>query len=302
MVRHQFSAVMLGVDGWQDQPPNAYERVVLTELKGLRASWHKHEQLLPRLPQILPQLLRTLRDADATLGDLTDIVARDPALVAAVTRTVNSAYFRTARPVGQLRDAVLLMGQDGLRRLLPMIAMQPIFHANGGRFCTLAGPHVWAHAQRCALAGMVLADGRSDAVAFEHYLAGLALGASLIVVVRTLDAQQAHGMPLQSAHFVDEVFHESHGLAVKVAGQWGFPGGTIDALQSLYGAGLVDGHRTVPGQTEYIAMVRALTHGGHLAQDIPDIRNYMPDVTPVRLQRCYSELLRFDEAESSTGI
>ncbi len=297
-VYRRFSALMLGVGTWQEQLPNAFEQVVLTELKDLQTSWHDQQQLLPRLPQALPELLRTLRDPRATLGELVTIVGRDPALVAAVIRMVNGTYVRTARPAVRLRDAVLLMGQEGLRGLLPTVAMRPAFHVHGGRFGTLAGPHIWAHAQRCALAGMALAGGASDAGAFDHYLAGLALGASLMLVVRTLDAQHEAGASLHSAHFADAMWQESHALAVRIAGQWDLPQGTTAELQALMVSARVPGERATLWQGEYMAMVRGLGHGGHLHDDLSAMQTHLPGILPARLQRCHSELLRFDEAET----
>ena len=49
---------------------------------------------MPRLPEVIPLLLKSLRDPDASASDYVAIIKRDPLLAAAVLKVANSAYFK----------------------------------------------------------------------------------------------------------------------------------------------------------------------------------------------------------------
>ena len=73
---------------------------------------------LPSAPKQYLALTRLLRDPDAGTHAITAIIAQDPALAARVLRLSNSAYYAIGREIGDLRTAVVRLGQDALRRLV----------------------------------------------------------------------------------------------------------------------------------------------------------------------------------------
>jgi HD-like signal output (HDOD) protein len=73
---------------------------------------------LPAAPRQYLTLTRMLRDPATRAGDVVAVVSQDPALAARVLRMSNSAYYTGGREIGDLRTAVIRLGQDALRQLV----------------------------------------------------------------------------------------------------------------------------------------------------------------------------------------
>src|SRR5262245_50595930 len=69
------------------------------------------------------RLLRALRDPDLTLAQIEELIRPDPTLCFRVLRTVNSAGFGLRAEVGSIREALVLLGRDPVRRWVSLWAM-----------------------------------------------------------------------------------------------------------------------------------------------------------------------------------
>lgn len=171
---------------------------LMTDAGRALARFAEDPQRLPRRPQLLPQLLSTLNDDEASQRDIAEIIARDPALAANLLKLANSALYRTGPvPIESLDRAVAMVGVDGLRHLVSVALMQPVMRVEGGAFGRLPDL-IWEHTQRTALlaAQAARAGGREDV--FAAQLLALLQGLGAIVVVQVLQdtcAQAGAGMP-----------------------------------------------------------------------------------------------------------
>ncbi len=111
-------------------------------------------------------LLYALSDPHLSLGGLEDLVKRDAALCYRLLSTVNSAGFAQSRKITSIRDALLLVGRDTIRRWASLWVMNDL----GGE----------AHAELTAMASVrgrfceVLIGGTKAAeAAGEAFLLGL---------------------------------------------------------------------------------------------------------------------------------
>lgn len=150
-------------------------------------------QRLPRRPQLLPQLLSTLNDDEASGREIAGVIARDPALAAHLLRLANSALYRTQpAPIESLDRAVALVGTEGLRHLVAMAVMQPVMRMDGGALGALPDL-IWEHTQRAALAAAQFAKTVEREDAFAAQLLALLQGLGAILVVQALrDACAQH--------------------------------------------------------------------------------------------------------------
>ncbi len=80
----------------------------------LRARHH----LLPASPEILVRLQRMLDDGRSGAADIAGVLGRDPGLVAAVLRVVNSAFYGLPQAIKRLTIAVAYLGQAEIHRLV----------------------------------------------------------------------------------------------------------------------------------------------------------------------------------------
>jgi HD-like signal output (HDOD) protein len=247
--------------------PAATEELILDEIRKLSASPGDAADLVPRVPEVIPQLLRSLRDEGVSAVQLSRQVGRDVVLVAEVLREANSAYYRPVTPVETIEAAIMMLGQNGLRMLLARIAFRPIIQMQSHGFAHKAARHVWNQSEKCALAASLLAPGLTAGV-FEAYLSGLMQNVGLMVAFRVVDRICPDGKVPGSSDFGARLLATSRELSAGIAAHWDFPPVVADAIadagdpgDSKLAQALALGDR--------IAKVRLLIDGGVVGADEP---------------------------------
>ncbi|QOY96642.1 HDOD domain-containing protein [Massilia sp. UMI-21] len=230
----------------------APERLILDELARLARQPDAAAELVPRVPAVIPQLLRSLRDDAMSATELARQVAQDVTLVAEVIREVNSPYYRPSAPVRNIEGALMLLGQNGLRMLLARVAFRPVISAQAGRLARQAAPQVWSQSEKCALAA-ALAAPALGANPFEAYLAGLMQNVGLIVAFRLAD-QVAGAAPLPSSDgFAQALLDGARTLSARIALLWDLPPAVGQAIEQA-------------GQADPTPLAAALHEGDRLAK------------------------------------
>ena len=74
--------------------------------------------LVPPLPAVVVQLLKEIRDPNASAASVAEIAASDPAMAASLIRTVNSAAFSLNRKITSVSEAVNYLGFSSVKSLL----------------------------------------------------------------------------------------------------------------------------------------------------------------------------------------
>jgi HD-like signal output (HDOD) protein len=245
--------------------PADTENLILDEIRNLSLSLGDAADLVPRVPEVIPQLLRSLRDEGVSAAELSRQVGQDVVLVAEVIREANSAYYRPITPVKTIEAAIMMLGQNGLRMLLARVAFRPVIKMQSDGFARRAAPHIWNQSEKCALAASLLAPGLTAGI-FEAYLAGLMQNVGLVVAFRLADRVCQGGKVPGSSEFGAKLFACSRQLSAGIATHWEFPQAVADAIaqagdpgQSHLAQALALGDR--------IAKLRLLIDGSVLAED-----------------------------------
>jgi putative nucleotidyltransferase with HDIG domain len=111
---------------------------------------------LPASPQVLPKLLELLRNDGATLDDVGELIALEPAITAKLLQYCNSAYFRGAEPVSNVAEAI---GRVGFQTIYVLVTI-----VTGGNLLALpAGSgldvgRLWQHSLTSAFASKIVAE------------------------------------------------------------------------------------------------------------------------------------------------
>jgi len=185
----------------------------------------------PRRPLLLPQLLRAASDDDTSRRDLSDIIARDPALVGSLLKLANGPYYRTtSKPIESVDRAVAILGHQGIRSLAAAALVQPVFRAGGkdlGRF-----PEVtWEHTYRSAAAAEVHAFAIEGEDPFAAQLLGLVTGLAAIVVFRVAtDQYTAHALRPDATALAALLDEHSADVARRIAATWELSSRLLEAL------------------------------------------------------------------------
>jgi HD-like signal output (HDOD) protein len=246
-----------------DAAPAAETRI-LGELERLRADPVAAGDLVPRVPAVVPQLLKSLRDDSVSGAELARQIARDTVLVAEVIREANSPMFRSAKPVTTIDGAVMVLGENGLRILLARVAFRPIIDMQGGRMVKSVAPRLWLQSDACALAASLLAPDLG-ADPFEAYLAGLVLNVGLIVAFRIIDQLDQPVVP-QSDAFCEALLASSRELSVMIATHWELPPFVAFAIARAGRTGSVPLAECL-GQADLLSRLRLLVDHGVFAPD-----------------------------------
>jgi HD-like signal output (HDOD) protein len=149
-------------------------------------------EYIPRRPSLLPKLLATVNDNEATLTEMSRIIAQDPALTGNLLRIANSSLYRTSgQPVDSIERAVTLVGVQGIRAIIATALLQPVMTSSSGTAFSKFPELVWEHTLYAAMAGEAHALQVENAEPFVSQLIGLLYGLSAIVVFRIVRDQFA---------------------------------------------------------------------------------------------------------------
>jgi len=174
--------------------------------------------LLSRAPAVIPQLLRLLRQDDASVSAMAQRVSADPVLTAEVLRRSSSAFYRTQTPVTDIEHAIAMLGRNGLQMAIASVVLKPLFDAPSGSLSRRAAPRLWDHSTAKARHGAVLAIAQG-LDGFEGYLAGLLHNTGWTVLLRALDGCEGAAPPFGEA-FAARLGRRADRLFAKAVGVW----------------------------------------------------------------------------------
>ncbi len=227
-VEDSFHRCVLGVEAATDDAPSAAEQATLKRLRDAFGGERFDVGQLPRLPAVVPQLLRSLKNDDVDSRQLSEQIGHDPVLVGEIIRVANTAHYRTGKPIASLAQAIVMLGHDGLRRVVMQLVMRPILRTDTGRLGRVAGPRLWGHAERCAIACTVL--GKDGCDPFEAYLAGIVCNTGAIAVIGVIDQEGGDTDAPHSARFLRAYAQWGDRLSLHAARHWQFPERVQQAL------------------------------------------------------------------------
>ena len=208
---------------------NLLERNVLAALDTLVKSPESGADQVRRLPRVIPEILQALRSENFSGSKISARIASDAVLVAAVISMANSTLAPGGRAIGSVEQAVIAIGQQGLRELIMKVAFRPIIDLKSGPFTRGLAPRVWDQTERCALANRLLAD-TFGVPPFDAFLAGLMQNVGLMVALRTMDQVAGHNKVLGTPLFYTLLMRHARQLSINIGRVWGMPEAVLDAI------------------------------------------------------------------------
>ena len=197
---------------------------------------------LPSLPHIYTALQNIVRDDSVTLSEVAELVAADAALAARVLQIVNSAFFRLARRISNIEQAVNYLGFGAIRNLA--LTVEVFAQWPGGGSGVLDLHKLQSHAQGVAAGAHALTVGTE--IADDTLLAGLLhdIGYWVLAQECPADLHQAVELAVASAvplHVAEsQVIGASHAeIGAYLLGIWGLPYPVIEAVAHHHGPGHV---------------------------------------------------------------
>ncbi|MDR3752957.1 MAG: response regulator [Terracidiphilus sp.] len=189
---------------------------------------------LPSLSNTYTSLTQAVRDPDASVDKVADIIEQDVAMAAKVLQLVNSAFFGLARRVTTLQTAVGYLGMETIKNLALASEAFRVFVPHP-RVPLSAFEAVQLHAHRSAaiVAVLPMEPAIRDATvvaALLHDVGNLVLGSALPDVfcnARTMAAER--GCEVFEAE--EELLGTSHAeIGAYLLGLWGLPNIAVEAI------------------------------------------------------------------------
>jgi len=228
-ISSNYYSLILGVHSLAETELNSFESEAQLRVGKLIRSKESRENLVPRLPAIVPKLMSSLRDDDASGADLARLIGKDATLVAEVIRIANSPYYRTVNRIRSLEQAVLILGRTGIRHFLASTAFKPLLSTRQGYFTNLSSGWIWRQSEYCAFSAQCLSK-KQSIDPFEAYLAGLVRDIGTIVALMTMDHIKNVNDAPRSYLFQRVFSKQSLQLSTLIAREWEFPDNVIQAL------------------------------------------------------------------------
>lgn len=207
------------------------ERQAIQHVKKLLEG-DQQSNAIPRLPSVIPKLMRSLRDPETSAVDYVSIINKDPAMSAAVLKLANTVYFNPGHGrITAIDTAVVKLGIEGLRSVLSAAVMQPVIQKDSPYFHKF-GEQLWQHSLQCAVACERIAVLRG-AEPYKAYLLGLIHDIGTITAFSELCRELKSHSLVETSGF--EVFtpllqeHAPH-LSARIARQWELPEALCEAL------------------------------------------------------------------------
>jgi HD-like signal output (HDOD) protein/AmiR/NasT family two-component response regulator len=200
---------------------------------GLRASVGRITAL-PAMPITYAKLQQRLAEEDVTVQDIARIVSADTAIAARVLQIVNSAFFRLARRITNIEQAVTYLGFAAVRNLVMCAEVFSQWKESGARRSVRLDA-MQTHALRVATATLALTN--RTPLADDAMLAGLVhdIGYWILAqecpddLAEALDLAREKQIPMDEAE--RQVIGSSHAqIGAYLLGLWGMPYGVIEAV------------------------------------------------------------------------
>jgi HD-like signal output (HDOD) protein len=173
------------------KPPDPAHAPVFKAVQQILEKIEARPEYIPRRPSLLPKLMSTVNDADATMTEMSRIIAQDPALTGNLLRIANSPFYRAgSTPIESIDRAVTLVGVQGIRAIIAAALLQPLMATGAGAFSKFP-ELVWEHTLYSATTAETHATQIENAEPFVSQLIGLLYGLSAIVVFRIVRDQFA---------------------------------------------------------------------------------------------------------------
>jgi HD-like signal output (HDOD) protein len=173
------------------KPPDPEHAPVFKAVQQILERIEARPQYIPRRPTLLPKLLATVNDSEATMVEMSRIIAQDPALTGNLLRIANSPIYRSGnQPVESIDRAVTMVGVQGIRSIIATALLQPLMATGAGAFSKFP-EMIWEHTLYSASTAEAHATQVENSEPFVAQLVGLLYGLSAIVVFRIIRDQFA---------------------------------------------------------------------------------------------------------------
>ncbi len=190
---------------------------------------------IPTLPASVLRVMQMIEDPFCSSSDLAKVIQGDPAMAAKVLKLANSSYYGFRQKIGNIPQAVTLLGFATLKNTLLAAAVFDMFRVAGTGFDL---PALWTHSVTTATAAKLLAKRAGYPQSENAFTAALMHDVGKIILARFVPqglaeiVETVHSEQLAMYDAEKKVLGLSHpALGAWVLGRWGLPSPIVEAVE-----------------------------------------------------------------------
>lgn len=230
---------LIGAEALTTRALNSSETTFVHTIQEILKSEETLANVIPRLPDLVPQLLKLLRSEDTPWCNVVDVIMQDSVLVAGVIKVANSPFYRLNVEARDMEQVVMHLGQTGVREVVMSVALKPIMQLKRNSDLQNTSKRVCNHALKSAVACRSIAEA-FDVNPFDAYLTGLVHNVGVMFILKQLDATLGLNKIPGSILFKAQLIDLSSALSAKVVSSWNLPQATLEALNDQIGVNHTD--------------------------------------------------------------
>ncbi len=138
------------------------------------------------IPAAAMQVMKVLRDPNANMGEIVQVISYDPGLTSNILKLANSTYFGCSKGISSLRDAVVRLGAGNIFKLVTA-SIANVALSRGIKGYNLQPGELWEHSIATAVSAETLSDMLKIKTAKLAFTAGLLHDLGKVVLGRFID-------------------------------------------------------------------------------------------------------------------
>ena len=218
-------------------------------------------ETLPSLPTVYAKLQKRIREPEASIDDIAEIIGQDIAMTAKILQLVNSPFFGLYQKVESTDRAVTFLGLDTIKALVLGMQIFSEIKIAGSLFPV---EFLWSHSMTVgALAKMIAeSEAAEKGIVDDSFIAGVLHDIGKLILVSRLEQNYSEAVllarkekiPLRLAE--KKVFNATHcDMGAYLMGLWGFNGDIVEAIGFHHQLGLYPSDTFSPALAVHIANV-----------------------------------------------
>lgn len=179
------------------------------------------EKATPRMPAVLPQLMKCLKDENANKNQFVELIKQDAAIAAAVLKSANSVLYNpSGRKIDSFNRAVVILGVGGLKSIVCTAMLKPVSRTKSGN--EELTKQLWAHSLRTGIAAQLMSKQYAQDP-FIAYLVGLFHSIGALTLNTQLNLWGFKNMREEANSFMYLKKQCSEQLTLAIIKQWELP-------------------------------------------------------------------------------
>jgi putative nucleotidyltransferase with HDIG domain len=233
---------------------------------------------LPPFPVVVTKAFNLMRDPDVSLNEIAELISTDQAIVANLLRFCNCSFIALQKPIKTVRDAVVFVGLNHLRKMLMVTGARTFYKAYHQGF-EMRAAELWHHSLAASLLSSRLEKACPGADPDFAFIAALLHDVGKIVLHEFFENEQErmhvmiefeHCTPIQAEERVLGIDHAQIGF--RILSLWQFPEDILEAI-SIH-------HK--PGRSADSPLANIV----RLANSMANIMGYGNDADGLERERC----------------